>query len=209
MNSLRHRAEADTTCDICGKSGLKGVKGLNIHKRRSKACKQVSLTHNSQQQELQLQQALQSQQERQHVMAIDIRLPAVQVWIRPQSGISDDNQSTQLHGTDPNVHQLFQEIASAQQQQQQWRHGTEALNAENDIWNRFLLWVYFLPISRYFVPLCLFVRELVGNTLHKIKHLAIQLAAFLYLLAHFVYYCLALIAIVAALYVVAYTLITP
>lgn len=169
---------------------------MNIHKHRNKACKQL--------------RSSQQRQERHQAMAVDIRLPEAHVWMRPFARTSSDTHLTHLRDYGPDVHQLFHEIVVNAQHQQRWPDGRVALDAENDTRNRFLLWVYRLPMyyTRYRVPLCLFIKRLVGNTLNKLMNLVMQLAILLYLLIFFVYYCIGLVVIVAVLYIASYTLST-
>lgn len=173
----------DATCNICGKSGLKGAKGLNIHQHRNKACKRLSLIHSQ-------------QQEGHYTMTVNIRLPEARTWMRPQLMTSSDDY-------EPDVQQLFQEIANTQQQYYLLDRST-TLIARNNRRSRVLRWVYRLPISRYCTSLCLSIRRLGGNAFNKVKRLITQLATFLYLLICFVYYCLVLVVIIAAIYVVSY-----
>lgn len=129
-------------------------------------------------------------------MTVNIRLPEARTWMRPQLMTSSDDY-------EPDVQQLFQEIANTQQQYYLLDRST-TLIARNNRRSRVLRWVYRLPISRYCTSLCLSIRRLGGNAFNKVKRLITQLATFLYLLICFVYYCLVLVVIIAAIYVVSY-----
>lgn len=101
------------------------------------------------------------------------------------------------------LQELFQEILDAQQQQNLSNRMT--LNAANSR-RCFLLWESGLVFIRYCVSVYLLTGRLDDNTPDGFRRLVSQLGSLLYQLVCLVYYCIALILLVAVIYIVFHTL---
>lgn len=190
----------DVTCEICGRSGLRGERGLKTHQRINRGCNRALL---SQQQE----QTIRPRNEtlrRQYILKVQISLPEAHVWIGPQ--IVPEVQPVSVYHYRPEIQQFFQDLLAVQERLRQ--EGDLDNNTTNNttytVRDNILEMMSNMLVIRHCKSLYYWVNRWSGNIFYALRPVLDLMGQIIYLSLRFVCYFITLVLIVVIIYSISY-----